>query len=506
MSRRYPIFATLLAAGVFLAGWPGAASAQNLTNWSPITPALLAQAPYSSFGALLSTNTSSLTAFEPFVTPYNIGGGAIAEDAHLVQSTANLPYNISLAGNIAAFTQKNYFVQGFNSSITANGTLVLPTPAQGKPLAGYAYGAGYSTAVAQGGFFLISTLAVSFASFFSLEPLTTNAVPAVVDISGANLGSSTSKLLVGYAGIDLTIYQTGSFNDIPVVVSDPLWDFLNPNPPIGFAIVPLFGGAVWVKVSGQWAYEGVVLTSGSELGLTGTAFELMNSSNLDLISAALGNVTSGNRTGPPRPGVNATNVYLSLPQGGKSVNKLHIQVANAGTGTLHFTVASSATWLKVSPASGTSVTAPVPIALNFNTLTAPALTPGTYNTVVDISSKNSPQVLNVQLQVTPVPPPPPSHVTGSRNRSDGVLVTWQNLSAANIALYDVDHYDVYRSLSVQGTGATKINPSAINQTPGTVTFLDSTAVPQQPYHYFVKTVGTPYSSALSTQVVGVKRP
>jgi len=315
-----------------------------------------------------------------------------------------------------------------------------------------------------------------------------------------------SKLMVGYAGTDLTIYQTGSFNDIPSVVTnyDPLWYFPNPNPPIGFAIVPLFGGAVWVKVSGQWAYEGVVLTSGSELGLTGTAFELMNASNLDLISAALGNVSNGNRTGPPRPGVNATNVYLSLPQGGKSINKLHIQVANAGTGTLHFTLTSSATWLKVSPASGTSVTAPVPIALNFNTLTAPALTPGTYNTVVDISSKNSPQVLNVQLVVTPVPPPPPSHMTGSRNRQDGVLVTWQNLSAANIALYDVDHYDVYRGPNVQGTDTIKLG--SVPQAPGTLSYLDTTAVAQQPYHYFVKTVGTPYSSGFSTQVVGVKRP
>jgi len=495
---------------VSLAAWPSGASAQNLTAYSPVLPATLTQAPYNMFGAVLSTNSTSLTPYEPFVAPYDIGGGSIAEDAHLVQSTVYLPYNLSLAGNIAAFTQKNYFVLGFNSTVT-NGTLVLPTPAQGKPLAGYAYGAGYATLATGGSYLTVNALAVSFASFYSLEPLTTNAVPAVVDISGANLGGTVTKLIVAYAGTDLTIYQTGPFTDTPTVVLDPLWDFLNPNPPVGTAIAPFMGGGVWVKVSGQWAYEGVALTSGNLLTspvtgnpLTGTAFELMNASNLDLIAAALGNVTNGNRTGPPRPGVNATNVYLSLPQGGKSINKLHIQVANAGTGTLHFTVASSATWLKVSPASGTSVTAPVPITLNFNTLTAPALTPGTYNTVVDISSKNSPQVLNVQLVVSPVPPPPPSHVTGSRNRADGVLITWQNLSEANIVLYDVDHYDVYRSASIQGTNALKLG--SVPQAPGTLNYLDTTAVPQQPYHYFVKTVGTPYSSGYSTQVVGVKRP
>jgi len=488
MSRRYPILTAIVAAFALLSSWPGLAHAQ--VGYTQLSNNTLTQTPYKFCGMVICENATNI---ELAANNYNVGGGAIAENPRLVQSTVILPYNYGVTGN-AAFTQKNFFVQGYNSTLFPQ-----PVPANAKPLRGYVYGTHYAQLVAAGGFFDVATLAVSFAVFYSNTPLTTSAtVPSVVSVAGSQLGTSVTKLVVGYAGTDFTLYQTGPITIAATVISDPLWYFLGPSP-IVYPYLPFMGGSVWVKEQGQWAYEGVALVSSAELPnaadtallSSGTAFELINNANLALVTNAEAIVGGGNRTGPPRPVVNATNVYATVVKGKNLLGTQHVQVNNGGTGLLRFAINSSAAWLKLSPTSGASSTAPVAIALNYKSST---LAVGTYNSIFTVSNKNGVKVVNVQLQVVPAPVPAPLQVAATRTRSDGVLVTWKAVSGAV-------KYQVYRGPAPQPTGAIELGTTT------TTNFLDTTGAPLQAYHYFVKALNAEsLSSAFSAQSVGIKQP
>ncbi|MGA2053130.1 MAG: hypothetical protein ABSH19_07455, partial [Opitutales bacterium] len=479
----HPIPVAILVAFALLASWPGLARAQ--TGYTQLSNATIATAPYQYCGMVISANATD--PLSPFI--YNIGGGAIAQDTRLVMSSVYLPYNY---GAVSPFTEKNYFAQGYNSTVFPN-----PVPASAKSLRGYVYGTRYGQLVATGNAFTVAALAVSFAVFYSNTPLTTGTVPAVVDLPGGSLDSSVTKPIVGYAGAaNYTLYQTGPITAVPSVISDPLWYFASPMPA---NIFPFIGGSVWVKESNLWAYEGVALAPGGAVGVpnsttgqtyTGTVFELMNSANLQLITQALGIIGSGNRTGPPRPTLNATNVYTTLPVDKIANAYQHVQVNNAGTGTLRFNATSSQPWLKVSPTSGVTKTSPVAIALNYDTNSLKA---GTYTAVMTVSNTNGVQTVTVLLQVVPVPPPAPNGVRASTNRNDGVLVTWNAVAGAV-------SYEVYRGSTPQANNPSDLGPAT------TTNFLDTSAVAQQPYYYFVRTVGPSLVSAYSRAAIGMKRP
>ena len=458
----------------------GSSAAQAQTGYTLVPTGTLTQTPIKFSGAVIASNATF------WEIPYTVGAGAIASDPHLVMSSVSIPYDFATA---SPFTSPNYFVLGYSN-------ITMPTQTQGKKFRGYLYGTRYAALARQGFIFNTALQAVSFAVFYSQVPLiNTSNVPSVVDQAGSTLSANVTKLLVSYAGIDYEMYQTGNIKDIPINVSDPLWVFQNPTP---FNLFPFIGGALWIKVAGQWAYEGAIVAPGGDIltatftFLTGTGVQLMNPSTLAIIANATTIVGGGgNRSGPPRPVVNATYIYASVIKGKNLLGTQHVQVNNGGTGLLQFTIGGSAPWLKPSPTSGASRTAPVAIALNYKSA---SLAVGTYNTVLNVSNTNGIKVVNVQLQVLPVPVPIPSPVTASRNRSDGVLVSWR---AVPVAV----KYDVYRNVATQASGSAKIGTTA------TTSFLDTTAAPLQTYHYFVKAIdGSGMASGFSSQAAGVKQP
>jgi subtilisin family serine protease len=109
-------------------------------------------------------------------------------------------------------------------------------------------------------------------------------------------------------------------------------------------------------------------------------------------------------TDPPAPvialGTNALSATLPL---WRTSYTQSFDVWNSGNITLSYTVVDSATWLSVSPSSGTSTGEHDAVSVVYN---ATGLSTGTYSatvTVVCASASNSPQSVAVQLTVDPAP-------------------------------------------------------------------------------------------------------
>jgi uncharacterized protein (TIGR03437 family) len=99
--------------------------------------------------------------------------------------------------------------------------------------------------------------------------------------------------------------------------------------------------------------------------------------------------------------VTSTRLSFSYTTGGTLPPAQSVQIANGGTGTLAWTATASATWMALSPASGTA-----PSTLSVSVSPA-GLSPGTYNGTVQIAapgSANSPLSVAVTLTVTAPPP------------------------------------------------------------------------------------------------------
>ncbi len=96
--------------------------------------------------------------------------------------------------------------------------------------------------------------------------------------------------------------------------------------------------------------------------------------------------------------LNPTSAQVSAVQGGAAPQPLSIGVGNAGDAALHWTAASDAAWLTVSPSGGTDA-GTITAAVNHA-----GLAPGTYTghvSVSDPAAPNSPQSVTVQLTVYP---------------------------------------------------------------------------------------------------------
>ncbi len=132
------------------------------------------------------------------------------------------------------------------------------------------------------------------------------------------------------------------------------------------------------------------LTAGTYNGtVTATASGASNSPQTVTVSLTVTSVT-------PSLTLSPTTLNYSYQLGGSAPAAQNVSVASSGT-ALSYTVATSATWLTATPASGT---APGSISVGINTS---GLAAGTYNgtvTVTAASAGNSPQRVNVTLTVT----------------------------------------------------------------------------------------------------------
>lgn len=104
--------------------------------------------------------------------------------------------------------------------------------------------------------------------------------------------------------------------------------------------------------------------------------------------------------------VSPTELTASAIVGSANLAYQSFIVRNSGTGTLTYTISDNASWLSVSPASGTSTGESDTIVV---TLATSALNPGQYTgtiTVTDIAATNSPRTVTVNQTITQTPPEP----------------------------------------------------------------------------------------------------
>lgn len=100
----------------------------------------------------------------------------------------------------------------------------------------------------------------------------------------------------------------------------------------------------------------------------------------------------------PLISVDVNSLAASTTTGGNPANQ-SFTVANAGIGTLNYTVSANHPWLSVSPSSGTSTGEADTITVSYSAASLPA---GTYNAVITVSDNaagNSPVAIPVSLQV-----------------------------------------------------------------------------------------------------------
>ena len=108
---------------------------------------------------------------------------------------------------------------------------------------------------------------------------------------------------------------------------------------------------------------------------------------------------------PPEISVTPKDVRFVASVGGSNPPAQTIRVKNSGQGTLNYTLSEDAAWLGVNPASGTSTGGENTHSLTVN---SSGLATGTYSaavTITDANAVNSPQVVNVSLEIgTSLPP------------------------------------------------------------------------------------------------------
>jgi hypothetical protein len=341
--------------------------------------------------------------------------------------------------------------------------------------------------------FSLAAFGSSIAIFYSNSALISGTVLPVSTTPATGIGIGITKMVVGYASpVDSFIYQSGNVTSTLANLGDPLYVLNGPLP----ASITVLGGGVWINVDNQWSLEGIAIEgiegSSGTVTFSGTLMILIESGGETLIGQALAIVgNSSGRSGPPRPTVNATTVYNTLKTGTTSIGAQHLQVNNAGAGLLTFTGTSSAPWLRLSPSRASTRTSPIPVALNYDTIGLPV---GNYSALLIFSSTNGSKTVNVNLEVVPVPVPPPAGVAATRNRYDGILLTWKAVRGAV-------KYEVYRGPAAQATHLSDLGSTTLTN------YLDTTAAPLQSYHYFVRTTNAEGQfSTYSKQVVGLKNP
>jgi len=109
---------------------------------------------------------------------------------------------------------------------------------------------------------------------------------------------------------------------------------------------------------------------------------------------------------PPKIEVTPESLSFSTKEGSTNLSSQTITVKNEGQGTLNYTISDDASWLNINPKSGIceqSTTKSHTVSIDIS-----GLSQGTYNgtiTISDPKAKNSPQTVNVSLNISKQSPP-----------------------------------------------------------------------------------------------------
>ncbi len=153
--------------------------------------------------------------------------------------------------------------------------------------------------------------------------------------------------------------------------------------------------------------------------------------NRGVINAIQVAPASGSQPIPPSLTLGGTSLNFSGTAGGSNPTAQAVTVTNAGGSTLTWTASSSATWLSISPNSGT---APASISVQPNLA---GMAAGSYNGTVTVTAPgagNSPQAVSVALTVSAATPPTLSISTPSLSFSataGGSNPSTQTVSVSN---------------------------------------------------------------------------
>ncbi len=180
---------------------------------------------------------------------------------------------------------------------------------------------------------------------------------------------------------------------------------------------------------------------------------------------------------PPQPALSVSPGALSFTatQGGANPAAKTFDVANSGGGSLDYTVSESASWLSVSPASGT---APGTVTV---TPSIAGLAPGTYTapvTVAAAGATGSPKTVDVTLTVNPATPvlavaPASLTFSATQGGANPAAKTFDVTNSGGGSLnYTVSESASWLSASpASGTapGTVTVTPSIAGLAPGTYT-------------------------------------
>jgi hypothetical protein len=208
----------------------------------------------------------------------------------------------------------------------------------------------------------------------------TLAPPPSIALSATTFTFSGEQGAANPSNQTLSITNTGGGTLTWTATSNSPWLTLTPSSGTGAATVTLA-----VSTSG--------LTAGTYNGTVTVA--ATGADNTPMTASVTLTVTP-----PPRITLSPASITFSGTQGGSNPATQALNVSNGGGGTLAWSASDDASWLSLSPTSGTGAGG---ITLSVNTS---GLSAGTYNgkiTVTASGASNTPQTVDVTLNVT-VPP------------------------------------------------------------------------------------------------------
>jgi hypothetical protein len=214
----------------------------------------------------------------------------------------------------------------------------------------------------------------------------------VIWVSSYELTFSASEVGSNPSPQVLKIKNSGVQNLTYTITDDAAW--LTVNPTSGTSTGQVLEHVVSVDKTG--------LTSQTEpytARITVTSSQACNNPQQVSILLNLG------KEPPPEISVTPKDVSFVAGVGGSNPPAQTIRIKNSGEGTLNYTLSEDAAWLGVNPASGTSTGGENTHSLTVNTS---GMGTGTYSATVsitDANAVNSPQTVNVTLQISTTLPP-----------------------------------------------------------------------------------------------------
>ena len=168
---------------------------------------------------------------------------------------------------------------------------------------------------------------------------------------------------------------------------------------------------------------------------------------------------TGNPTGEPKSDTDTFRITVTAPPENPSLQvsptsldfgvmnpsqqkTMNIEIRNAGTGTLTWSVSDNRGWISASPSSGSITTETVTVTVTVNTA---GLSSGSYSGTVSVSSNGGAINIPVTVQIAPQPVNHPPQISGIPDRTIEVGSTiqpidlWQYADDAEDADYEMDY-------------------------------------------------------------------